>query len=258
MAGLASLNKSLLSKFGERRAPVMILELDGPKGDSPKGDFVSFQYFPETISDTKAVNYQGREIPGGSLPIYQWISSGERVLSFTAIFTSDVDLLSDEEGFTQMKQNGLLRRNVDVRSALLWLRRFMLPSYGESAGLGTPLTQAPNKLILKIPNSGIGLQGGSFAAKLPDEMAKSFGEDTDEVVMGDSIAAIMTQCDITYEAFFPSGLPRIATVQLAFAQVAQFGGYVSFPRTSGYLDNIVSKGSSRVNIYPYNMKVTFK
>lgn len=255
MAGLASLNKSLLSKFGERRAPVMILELDGTKGDAPKGDYVAFQYFPETISDTKSVNYQGRDIPGGSLPIYQWISSGERVISFTAIFTSDVDLLSDEQGYMQMKQNGLLRRNVDVRTALLWLRRFMLPSYGKEAGLGTPLTQAPNKLKLRIPNSGIGMQGG---AELNGPDSDMVYPDGNTYVLADALTAIMTQCDITYEAFFPSGLPRIATVQLAFAQVAQHGGYVSFPRSGALLDDMVTNGSERLSTYPYNMKVTFK
>jgi len=39
----------------------------------------------------------------------------------------------------------------------------------------------------------------------------------------------MTQCDIEMKAFFPSGTPRFATVQLAFAEIAQVAGVVRFP-----------------------------
>jgi hypothetical protein len=38
----------------------------------------------------------------------------------------------------------------------------------------------------------------------------------------------MTTCDITYEAWFPNGFPRIIEVQLEFAEVVQYGGRVVF------------------------------
>ena len=227
-----------------------------------------FQYFPETITDTKAINYQTREIPGGSLPLYQWISSGERVISFTALFTTDVDLLVDPSSFLKIKQNGQLRRNVDVRTALLWLRRFLLPRYDDDGGLGVPLTSAPRKMILRIPNSGFGLTGGTYGAEAyQGEGAFSNPIVHDPVVEGDAIPCIMTQCDITYEAFFPSGLPRIASVQLQLAQIAQLAGTVNFPRGSDQLDKIVTDGQgfSKGNVtdlrkayFPYSMKVKFQ
>src|SRR5690606_21461705 len=118
----------------------------------------------ETITDTKSINYQAKEIPGGSLPLYQWVSSGERAISFEAVFTADVDLASDKDAFTKLVSKGQSHRNVDVRSALVWLRRFMLPRYVEEKQ-GVPLTQSPRKCVLYIPNSGIGLNGGRTAVK---------------------------------------------------------------------------------------------
>jgi hypothetical protein len=265
MPGLASLSKSLFSRFGERRASVSIAEMDAK--DNPSGDYIGFQYFPETITDTKAINYATREIPGGSLPLYQWIASGERVISFTALFTTDVDLLVDPASFLKIKQNGQARRNVDVRTALLWLRRFMLPTYTGDGGLGVPLTQAPHKLLLLAQNSGIGLLGGGVSSEGPitfqSDKLQGFTDTDNIAILPDSVLAVMTQCDVTYEAFFPSGLPRIASVQLQFAQIAQQKGAVNFPRTGEALDRIVKEGKRvdsgelKQKYFPYNMRLKF-
>ena len=58
----------------------------------------------------------------------------------------------------------------------------------------------------------------------------------------------MTQCDITYDAFFPSGLPRIATVSLAFAEIAQFGGVVHFPRRNTNMDDAVDLSRASASV----------
>jgi hypothetical protein len=186
---------------------------------------MAFQYWPESVSDTKAINYQQKDIPGGSLPLYQWVSGGERLITFTAIFTTDVDLTAGEDdspliGTTENKivdrleSAGVRSRNADIRSAVAWLRQYMLPTYAKSSNTETrPLTKPPTKLKLVLPNSGIGLAGGNVT-------------DVDKVLV------VMTQCDVTYEAFFPSGLPRIATVALAFAEVPQEGGFIKFPSSS--------------------------
>jgi len=39
----------------------------------------------------------------------------------------------------------------------------------------------------------------------------------------------MAQCDVTYELFHPSGLPKIIKVQLSFNQLAQVSGGIQFP-----------------------------
>lgn len=266
MPGLASLSRSLQTKLSERKSPVIITELDEKGKPVQNGStHMSFQYFPETITDTKAVGYQTKDIPGGSLPLYQWMHSGERIISFTSVFTADVDLLQDTQLFTKLASKGHIRRNVDIRSALVWLRRFMLPSYavGASGGVGVPLARSPRKLLLWIPNSGIGLLGGDttnavMAAEgdLHTAAAAAFAGTVIAGTVTDEVLCVMTQCDVTYEAFFPSGLPRIASVQLTFAQVAQRGGLISFPSVTPKLDNLVEKGNETLN--PYPIKVTFQ
>lgn len=245
MPSIQSLTSSLGSYTSERKTDAYLHELGkDDRPDPAESARLAFQYFPESVSDTKAVNYQQKEIPGGSLPLYQWINGGERLITFTAVFTSDVDLISATPPgglasvlggsgniVNRLKNAGEARRNVDIRSAVAWLRRYMLPTYGDGgkqdarqgAKLGVPLTFAPAKLLLFMPKSGIGLAGGS-----------SGGPGSDN-----SVLCVMTQCDITYEKFFPSGLPRVATVGLSFAQVAQFGGRISFPRRDDAMDEAV-------------------
>lgn len=254
MPGLTSLSKSLVSRLGERRSQVCLLELDGE--DKPLGDYMVFQYFPETITDTKAINYEAKAIPGGSLPLYQWTSSGERLISFEAIFTADVDLAGDTAAFAKLVSKGQSRRNVDLRTALLWLRRYMYPRYGDEAQLGVPLTQAPRKSVLYIPNSGIGLTSGAYSSTTDSILARGPSQNGVQVSL-DRVLVIMTQCDITYEAFFTSGLPRIASVQLQFAQIAQLGGEVNFPRDADTLRDAVTGGSEAFNVFPYPIKAKF-
>jgi len=221
MVALSSLTRPPFSKVSQRKVAAYIVPLKA-NGEPETGDALRFQYFPESVSDTKAVNWAPREIPGASLPIYNWISSGERTISFTAVFTTDVDLVVAEKnkGFgtsdiaTRLKNIKAEDRNVDIRAAVLWLRAFMLPTYDTEGPLGVPAATAPPRLLLVFPKSGMGTAGGAYiTGNVPDELQ-----------------CVMTQCDVNYEAWFPSGLPRVATVSLAFAQVAQNpSGAVTFP-----------------------------
>lgn len=239
MVGLASLAQAFNPINTDRLSGAYLLSLS-EKDDSPLGSPLAFQYFPETLSDTKRVNWASKEIPGGSLPIKQYVSSGDRTISFTAFFTCDVDLIAPRRTDTENTSSsqitdaqhrlslltaiGQQNRNVDLRAAVVWLRRHMLPVYAALGGatLGTVTTFAPRKVRLILTNSGIGLFGGQAHSTTRD-----------------SIVAIMTQCDVVMEAFFPSGLPRFITVNLAFDQVAQYDGYVEFPAV-GALDNLVA------------------
>lgn len=222
MAGLASLATKIGSFVSERKTNASLIEL------TPEGLFKSacaFQYFPESFSDSKAVSWQAKEIPGASLPLYQWTSSGERSVSFTAQFTTDIDPFAQgdvpdvSEFNSRLQSNGVLRRNIDVRSAVIWLRRYMFPTY--SAGVTVP----PPRLILYLPLSGLGLAGGETNLSTADQML-----------------CVMTQCEITWEKFFPSGNARSASVSLAFAQVPQSGGSVALPSAGANMASAVSAG----------------
>lgn len=45
---------------------------------------------PSSITESKAANWIRQEIPGQSDPLLQWVSGGERVVSFTAFVTKDL------------------------------------------------------------------------------------------------------------------------------------------------------------------------
>lgn len=230
MPSLLELSKVVGQRqLNTQRSEAAIIELDEVT-DRPVTDsaILRFQYFPASINDNYATTYSAQQIPGGSLPIYQWVSGGPRTISFEAIFTCDVDLLarSGEQGKflnTRLDQLGQRNRNVDIRSALLWLRRFMLPRYtsGE-AGPTAALTYAPRKLQLILPNSGIGVLAGL--------------KDHEGHILKDSVFCHMTNCDITYQMFHPTGLPKIVKVNLAFDQVAQLQGDVKFPGATPEMD----------------------
>lgn len=226
MAGLATIASKVASGNLNEKYSVVSLWEANPDG-TQTGTWFTFQYFPETLSDTKQVNYQRRNVPGTSLPIYQWISSGERSISFTAYFTSDVDLLADDNYIEEIESSGIQGRNVDIRTALLRLRGYLLPEY--VAGDAQVVTVAPRRLYLQIFGSGLGLAHGHKSAL------------TNGI---DMVYCVMTQCDITWEQFFPSGLPRIASVQLAFAEVAQKGGSVVLPSFTDIERQIVTSGSA--------------
>jgi len=219
MPALATLSSSLDSTLNEARGDVILTKLAAENDAALPVSTFPFQYFPETWSDSQEVNYNARDIPGGSMPIQQWINSGARVISFQAAFTCDVDLVAQGETqqltiFNLLKSAGVQRRNVDLRTVQTYLRTYRLPTYGGEADTGAPLTLPPPKCVLTIPRSGIGLIGGAINGDNP---------------LPDSIVSYMTQCEFNVMACFPSGLPRVMTADLAFTQTPQLAGTVQFP-----------------------------
>lgn len=215
VAAFSLMTAGAVPKMHEKKSSASLIRLDPGLKDDPAWPGLRFQYYPASISDTKAVNYSQKTIPGGSIPLYQWINGGERIISFTAMFSSDIDLSLESDAVgagslvDEVKSNGLEDRNVDVKAALIWLRSFMLPMYLPSG------TLPPPKALLRLPGTGIGLMGGAFEGHSEERY--------------DSVACVMSQCDIEIKALFPSGTIRLASVQLGFTQVAQLGGVVRFP-----------------------------
>lgn len=244
MPTLGSLASNLRTVANVRRGEVYLIELD--RDDRPvssRGSLTPavarkrFQYFPDSLTDNKQVNYSQKDVPGGSLPLYQYVNSGARQIAFTAVFTTDVDhyafrgartaasqdrsVNTDrvEDAYERLEAVGAGNRNVWIPAALQWLRRFMFPRYGEESQVGVPFTEPPRKLLLVFPGTEIHRNGGD----------NSFST-------GGAIHCIMTQCDIQYEAFFPSGNPRIATASLVFDEVPQNQGRVKFPQVTTSAD----------------------
>ncbi len=187
-----------------------------------------FQYWPEDIQVSKKVNWETKNIPGLSHPLYQWISGGAREITFTAIFTCDqapsantLSLLNNQDTTTNSLV-GALRgtvaspfsdvRNVDIPSAIQWLESYLYPEYtadGISGRASTPLPRPkpPRKLILTLPGMRLGQR--------VDHM------------YNDDVLCIMMQCEVTYGAFFADGTPRIAKASLQFAEIIQYQNKVN-------------------------------
>jgi len=223
--------------LGEKPARAYLIPLDIHNGDEILIDMQrSFQYFPASISDTQATNYQTKVIPGLSHPLYQWTSGGARGISFEAVFSRDrtyseaeLDAMSGYDGNIRTISNLGARfnsggtgkaasaiasnkepRDVDIPSAVAWLRSHLLPEYSMESNGTKSLTPSrprpPRKLILGIP--GLRLNWG--VPTLPPT----------------EIYVIMTGCEVSYDAFFHDGSPRLAKVALSFAEIIQVGGRI--------------------------------
>jgi hypothetical protein len=184
---------------------------------------VAFQYWPESIQDSRSSEWNPKNIPGGSHPIYQWTHGGERRISFTAVFTTDTapeeSILQGQESggssgssttgspYEQMENRGLLsgvefgKRDVDLRAVVSWLRWYTYPTYGTGNDIRA---YEPAKCLLVLPRTMLGHNGTDY------------------------LVSVMTQCDVTYEAWFTTGFPRIIEVALEFAEVIQEGTRVAF------------------------------
>lgn len=198
---------------------------------------IAFQYWPETIQDSRQVEWSPRSIPGGSHPIYQWTHSGERRISFTAIFTRDREPPENEDGHGLSNildavpiigdavnaignafggsGEGDPFRDAPIESAISWLRWFTYPLYDQD----DLRVFEPAKVMLVMPNSQIGHDGSH------------------------DIIAIMTNCEVTYEAFFVSGHPRIVEVALEFAETVQHNGQVKFHSRSDMYPSAAVSGA---------------
>lgn len=191
MADVTSVALGILSsveakKLDRKYARIWLCPVD--ENGQPKDLFgMAFQHWPDQIQDSEGTNYSSKVIPGGNRPLYQWVSGGERQISFTAVFTRD-----QMEAFAASEAG---RHNVDIISAVNWLRSMKAPTYEDGALYPTP----PPIMYLVVPNHGLG--------------QRSEGQDY--------LLVIMTQCDVTWKRSFPDGTPRVVEVSLTFNEVVQ-------------------------------------
>lgn len=244
MALIRSIQQALAALQEKQSVSVALYELN-PQNDAPDPKKAyRFQYFPETISDSYRPNYVNQDLLGASLPIPQWTSGSARTINFTAVFSNDFDI--DSDGALAIKEDPTLldrfpelrERNIDVRIALLWMRKFCLPRYVNSGSVSQQMVVAPPKMLLVIPNSGIGLvnPANGFALR-------------------DSVYCKMMSCEIEYTRFHPNGSPKIALCQLSFQQTPLVNGTISFPQMTNELDSLVyENGNGKFYSFGYGLK----
>lgn len=199
-------DQGLLSTSAPRSAflfPEFATGIPGIPGDD---EIFVFQYWPESFEDNYNPEYSTKQIPGGSHPLLQWTGGSGRDITFTAQFTAEVDdglsrgaIGRKNAAITRLTPSS--RYTVDIRGALNRLRSFMLPDYGGGAGSFNinSLASPPKKLYLVLQGTRIG------------------GEK-------DYILCVLRSAPITYEACFPSGVPRIAQVSMTFSEIVQGTG----------------------------------
>jgi len=156
-----------------------------------------FQYWPESLEDSYNVEYGSRQAFGGSHSLLQWTGGTSRDITFTARFTAEVSRVYELGHSALVGTSTSARYSVNCKAALDMIRSFMLPSYGGGRGNINNLAHPPKRLYLVLEGTGLG--GG--------------GED--------AVLCVLRSAPITYEAWFPSGEPRIVEAALSFTQVVQ-------------------------------------
>ena len=124
------------------------LAMYDPISGKEEGAFQAFQYFPEKITDSKSVDYASKTIPGGSHPIYTFISGGERTITFDVIFANDENpdagaslknFLTGKANFSPLSLGKIRPDVVDIKEAVKWLRSFLYPEYKNNIAKAPPL-----------------------------------------------------------------------------------------------------------------------
>ena len=201
--------------FLTSQAPQSVYLFPDASGNIPAGSAqiqqdsaLFFQYWPQSLSDDYQVEWAEHQVPGGSHPLYQWVGGRGRVITFQAVFTSEVDTSrlaggagNNSLGATGAAANAIATAllpsqpyTVDVAAALNRLRAWQRPEYQKGGRLG--VVKPPPILTLVFP--GTGLNGNS-----------------------DLISVILRSAPITIESWYPSGQPRVATVDLTFNEIVQ-------------------------------------
>jgi len=165
-----------------------------------KNELLSLQFWPESLQDDYQVEYAEHTIPGGSHPLYQWTGGRGRTISFQTVFVSEIN--TTHESFGDLSVPSLtpsLNYTVNVAAAISRIQSWLRPYYnGNGSRLGT--TDPPPILRMSFP--GTWLNG----------------------INGSVLSVICRNAPVTYEAWFPNGEPRVATVDLTFSEIVQEPG----------------------------------
>lgn len=163
----------------------------------------TFQFWPESISDTIEIGWSFKDIPGMSNALAQWSSNGGRTITFEVHLARLMKPEGSRNRFESFLPGPNNTRpsdspgyNVDIVQEIKWLRAFCYPFYDLDNGFIT--ASSPPVSILCIPGHSLGDATGN-----------------------DCIYAVMTGCDVTYTLAFPDGTPRRASVSLTFRQIVQ-------------------------------------
>ena len=176
----------------------------------------SFQWWPESFTDSLAIGWQEKQIPGASHALMQWGSNPGRTISFEVKLTRHMKYREELAtigpggvGLTGALLDPESSRNLpfnsNIPAGIAYLRAFAYPDYDDQAG---GIAIPPPICLLDIPGHQLG-EGGE-----------------------DTIRCVMMTCDVTYLHSFENGRPRTVSVALGFKQIVQSPGKVAYRRRS--------------------------
>jgi hypothetical protein len=193
MAGLLSLIRKGAKEITDK---LERLRIDVIEEATEFSSSLECQFFPEEFSDSKEVEYATIDILGMSHPVYMWVYSGERTISFPIVLVQEVKNYEFKPA-PENAQKGIKKyvRTEDIRFVIKWLRRLTYPFYNV-VGKAYP----PPLLRLYTPNLKIG-----YGANL------------------NMLYVYMTRCDVRYEDLYPDNTPRVAVVDVEFIETRASG-----------------------------------
>ena len=182
------------SSLRDEPARVTIAPLDDNGDIDTEIGIRSLQFYPESLSEQQAANWQSTQIAGLIRPHQQWVSGGERTFSFDAHFYRDfrgeISKDVDED-----------RTNVDIDAALTWLSILCSPSYGAINGVNA--AKAPPVLWVHFEGMLLGYNKISNREE--------------------GIYCVMTDLSIERKNWFHDGVLRHATASMSFTEILQIG-----------------------------------
>ncbi len=176
-------------------------------GISNKPDFdlvVRFQFNPAQITDRRSVNYATLNAPGLLMPIRQYISGGDRSISFTVHvdgrFTGPVEIATDKESGS-------------ITPELNKYRAFLYPQHADS--------------LVNVSNSFVDVYKDKPAPLFTNPPICVFG-------MGkDTINCIVTEVNITETVFNDQLEPLRADIALTLVELVPYEGLPTPPPAGG-------------------------
>lgn len=164
------------------KAALFRMDITGRIIGDPQG---VFHLNPSSWSESKSANWVQNSVPGQSDPVFQWVSSGVKTLTFDAFVTadtSDFNVLLAKQNTAVAKPKNVTEKVaslavklfkvqvppprsteavkdpdvLDISATLDYYRSFMYPTYSDPNGKGIPqrLESSPPLLVL-LAGSGI-------------------------------------------------------------------------------------------------------
>jgi len=164
---------------------------------------VRFQYWPETVQVSSDSGWNPREVPGSSHKLKQWGGSSGLGISFEVSVGRDMMDPDDRVGTRKLFDFAInpyeashIQDNYPVEAFYRYMIAYTQPGRTKGAG-GSQIMTPPPIAILSMPGLALAPNGG------------------------DVFWATINNVELTVQACWPNGRPRLASIALSMDQMVQ-------------------------------------